>query len=318
MLVCESFEDWAKASKPSCVAIGNFDGVHHGHRVILDRALDVAKLRKLTPTVLTFDPHPTRLFRPENAPRLIEPLQQRLERLEALGFEQVLVQRFDHEFAALSAEDFIGKVLQGALNAKHVAVGLDFKFGKGREGDTRLLRSAMESAGGGAEIMPELRDLDEQVVSSTLIRRNIQAGEMRKAARLLGRHPQWQGEIVRGDGRGKGLGFATANLKYLNEVEPALGVYAGIASLQSKRYGCVVNVGINPTFENAGPVKFEAHLFNYNGPDCYGELFRVQLVERIREERKFEKLEDLIAQVHADADQAREMLQALDTTLQVS
>jgi riboflavin kinase/FMN adenylyltransferase len=318
MLVCESYKDWPEASKPSCVAIGNFDGVHHGHRVILDRALDVAKQQGLTPTVLTFDPHPTRLFRPENAPRLIEPLSQRLERLETLGFEQVLVQRFDHEFAALSAEDFISLVLHRGLNAKHVAVGLDFRFGKSRTGDTSVLRHAMEAIGGGAEIMPELRAEDSQIVSSTLIRQSIQAGEMLKATKLLGRAPQWQGEIVRGDGRGKGLGFATANLKYLNEVEPALGVYAGIASLQSKRYGCVVNVGINPTFENAGPVKFEAHLFNYDGPDCYGEMFRVQLVKRIREERKFEKLEDLIAQVHADADQAKEILKALDTTLRVS
>ena len=318
MLVRESFEEWPQASDASCVAIGNFDGVHHGHRVILDRALDVAKQRGLVPSVLTFDPHPTRLFRPESAPKLIEPLSQRLERFKALGFQQVLVQRFDREFASLTAEEFVLRVLHDGLRAKHVAVGLDFRFGRGREGKTEFLREAMEKIGGAAEIMPELRASDDQVVSSTLIRQSIQVGEMERASRLLGRAPEWQGEIVRGDGRGKGLGFATANLKYLNEVEPALGVYAGIASLQSKRYGCVVNVGINPTFGNAGPVKFEAHLFNYDGPDCYGELFRVQLVKRIREERKFEKLEDLIAQVHKDADHAREILKSFDMTLQAT
>ena len=318
MLVRESFEDWPEASAHSCVAIGNFDGVHHGHRVILDRALGIANQQSLVPSVLTFDPHPTRLFRPEHAPRLIEPLSQRLRRFEALGFQQVLVQRFDKNFAALSAEDFVVRVLHHGLKARHVAVGLDFRFGRGREGDTQFLKDSMSAVGGGAEIMPELRADDEQIVSSTLIRQSIQSGEMERATRLLGRPPEWQGEIVRGDGRGKGLGFATANLKYLNEIEPALGVYAGIASLASKRYGCVVNVGINPTFENAGPVKFEAHLFNYNGPDCYGELFRVQLVRRIREERKFEKLEDLIAQVHTDANQAKEILLSFDMTLQAS
>ena len=318
MLVREDFHDWPSTCKASCVAIGNFDGVHHGHRVILDRALEVATEHGLVPTVLTFDPHPTRFFRPDSAPKLIEPLEERLKRLETLGFEQVLVQRFDREFAALSADAFIKSVLIDGLKAGHVAVGLDFKFGKGRSGDTDNLRAAMENAGGGAEIMPELRDQEGTVVSSTVIRQAIQSGDMTRASKLLGRAPEWLGEIVRGDGRGKGLGFATANLKYLNEVEPALGVYAGIASLHSKRYGCVVNVGINPTFENAGPVKFEAHLFNYAGPDSYGELFRVQLVKRIREERKFEKLEDLISQVHADADQAKEILKALETPLQVS
>ena len=318
MLVREDFHDWPSTSKTSCVAIGNFDGVHHGHRVILDRALQVAAERELVPTVLTFDPHPTRVFRPESAPRLIEPLEQRLSRLDALGFKQVLVQRFDRDFAALSAEAFIKYVLIEGLRAKHVAVGLDFKFGKGRSGDTETLRTAMDGTGGGAEIMPELRDQEGTVVSSTVIRQAIQSGDMTRAGKLLGRAPEWIGEIVRGDGRGKGLGFATANLKYLNEVEPALGVYAGIASLQSIRYGCVVNVGINPTFDNAGPVKFEAHLFNYNGPDSYGELFRVQLIKRIREERKFEKLEDLIGQVHADADRAKEILKTLETPLQLS
>lgn len=318
MLVLETFEDWPKPSQPSCVAIGNFDGVHHGHRVILDRALDIADKKELVPTVLTFDPHPTRLFRPQDAPKLIEPLAQRLERLKELGFQQILVQRFDHQFAALSAEEFVQKVLLEALNARHIAVGLDFRFGKARSGDTSTLRSAMEGSGGGAEIMPQLRDQAGNVVSSTLIRKAIQSGDLAQATKLLGRAPQWLGEIVRGDGRGKGLGFATANLKYVNEVEPPLGVYAGIASLGSKKYGCVVNVGINPTFETTGPVKFEAHLFNYDGPDCYGELFRVQLVKRIREERKFERLEDLIAQVHADANQAGEILEALETPLQVS
>ena len=203
MLVREDFHDWPNTCRASCVAIGNFDGVHHGHRVILDRALEVATERGLVPTVLTFDPHPTRVFRPDSAPKLIEPLQERLKRLETLGFEQVLVQRFDREFAALSADAFIKSVLIDGLKAEHVAVGLDFKFGKGRSGDTDNLRAAMENAGGGAEIMPELRDQGGTVVSSTVIRQAIQSGDMTRASKLLGRAPEWFGEIIRGDGRGK-------------------------------------------------------------------------------------------------------------------
>ncbi len=315
MLVFKEYQEWPKDTERSCVAIGNFDGVHHGHRLILDQALEVSRRNNLVPTVMTFDPHPRRLFRPETAPALIEPLEVRLERLNNLGFQQVLVQEFDATFASLTAERFVNAVLLEALNARHIVVGRDFRFGKARSGTTEALKQMLQAAGGDADLMPELRAADGEVVSSTVVRKAIEQGDVETATKLLGRPPEWQGSIVRGDGRGKGLGFATANLNYSNEIKPALGVYAGIASLQSKRYGCVVNVGINPTFEEHGPVKFEAHLFGYSGPDVYDELFRVKLISRIREERKFERLEDLIAQVHADAQKAKNIIQALDTPL---
>ena len=187
MLVREDFHDWPSNSKMSCVAISNTTAY------ITDIALSSTDAPSRGGTRIGTDcshvrSHPTRVFRP-SAPRLIEPLEQRLSRLDALGFKPVLVQRPDRDFAALSAEAFIKYVLIEGLRAKHVAVGLDFKFGKGRSGDTETLRTAMDGTGGGAEIMPELRDQEGTVVSSTVIQQAIQSGDMTRAGKLLDVHP---------------------------------------------------------------------------------------------------------------------------------
>jgi len=298
----------ARALPRGCaVAIGNFDGVHLGHRRLFELVLEHAHPREAAAAALTFDPHPARVLRPELAPPLITPLERKLELLAGCGLDAVVVQPFDLAYAKADAAEFVARDLAGHLGASEVVVGRDFTAGRGRtrvEGLAPLL-----GARGIALTLVDPVAQDGLVVSSTKIRELLLEGNVEGAKELLGRPHDVEGSVKRGAGRGRGFGFGTANLAPLAML-PANGVYAVRAILGGQPYGGVCNVGVKPTVQEAGPLECEVHLFDFDGRDLYGELLRVAFVARLREERRYPSLDLLLAQIGKDVAKARELLRA--------
>ena len=271
------------------VAIGTFDGVHLGHREVIDAA----------DTVLTFEPHPVSVLAPQAAPKLIMPFEVKRDVIDGLGVDELVVIPFDRDFSSIPAEEFVSDVLVDRLGATRVSVGENFRFGAKARGDTEML-----SAHGDFEtrVVP-LLDIDGETVSSSRIRALIAAGEVDEATKLLGAPFLMEGEVVAGDRRGRTLGFPTANLVPEDAmVVPGHGVYAAFANGQP----AAVNVGVRPMFETGRGLLVEAFLIDWEG-DLYGKSLRLAFVERLRGERRFPAVEDLIAQMHRDVDQAREL-----------
>lgn len=295
----------------SAVTIGNFDGVHLGHRALIHRVRTYAAAQTLVPTVLTFDPHPVRVLAPTLAPLAIAALPEKLRLLEAAGIEAVLVQAFDRAFAALPPEVFIERVLVGALHARVVVVGYDFTFGAKRAGTTDVLRAAGARHGFAVEVVAAQTVGPGLVASSTKVREFVLEGRMDGAELLLGRPFSLVGRVVEGAKRGRLLGFPTANLAVENELLPRTGVYAGWLDAGAGPQAAVINVGHNPTFqEAAGRPGVEVHVIGSVGLDLYGRRCRLHLVERLREERRFEGIEALVAQIGRDRDAAAACLAA--------
>jgi len=271
------------------VAIGTFDGVHLGHQAVIDEA----------DTVLTFEPHPVRVIHPEAAPKLIMPFEIKRDVIEGLGVEELVVIPFDRDFASIEAERFRDEMLVERLGAKKVSVGENFRFGKKAKGDWRLLeeQDAFET-----RVVP-LVDADGETISSTRIRALVSAGEMENARHFLGAPFMVEGKVVKGDQRGRTLGFPTANLVPDDElVVPGHGVYAAFANGNP----AAVNVGVRPMFETGRGLLIEAYLIDFEG-DLYDQTLRVAFVERLRGEKRFPSVEDLIAQMHRDVAEAREL-----------
>lgn len=266
------------------VALGTFDGVHRGHRQVIDAARKVGQRT----SVVTFDPHPRAVL--GGRVELLTTLERRLELLEDAGVEDVLVLPFDEELAALSAEDFAEQMLRG-IGAETIAAGETFRFGRGREGDLDLL----DRLGFDVRRVPLVEH-----VSSSRVREFVRAGEIARAATLLGRPPEVEGIVVRGDGRGRELGFPTANLDVPEELlVPPDGVYAGWAGA----HRAAVSIGTNPHFDGVER-RVEAHLLDFDG-DLYGRRLIVEIWAPIREQRRFDSLEDLVAAIDDDVERTR-------------
>jgi riboflavin kinase/FMN adenylyltransferase len=271
-----------------CVAIGTFDGVHLGHRAVIEGA----------DAVLTFEPHPVAVVAPAHAPRLLTPLAIKADRIAALGVEQLIVMRFDAAFAAESPEQFIDAVLVRALAVQRVSIGENFRFGHAARGDAALLTSDTRFS---TRVAP-LRELDGEVVSSSHIRSLVAAGDIARAATMLGAPFELRGNVVSGDRRGRELGFPTANLVPDPAVIcPGHGVYAAIAN---DKFAAAVNVGVRPTFETGRGTLIEAHLLDFAG-DLYGSELRLQFLERLRGERRFASVPELVAAMHDDVEAVR-------------
>ena len=274
------------------VAIGMFDGVHMGHREVI-RGCD---------TVLTFDPHPLTVVRPEAAPKLITTFNVKRDIIAGLGVEELVVIPFDEERRNESAEEFIDDVLIGTLSAVEVSVGENFRFGKGAQGNIDMLRARSEFT---TRVAP-LVEVDGEAVSSTQIRALIAAGEVEKAARMLGGPFIMEGEVVHGDKRGRALGVPTANLIPDEDyVHPGHGVFAAWAH----GYPAAVNVGVRPQFQTGRGLLVEAYLIGFDG-DLYGELLRVAFVKRLRGERRFESVDALVEQMKRDIAEAERVCAA--------
>lgn len=289
---------------PVVLAIGNFDGIHLGHAALLQRLTAVAAERAHVPAVLTFEPHPREFFAPASAPARLTTLREKLELLAAAGVAQTMVCPFNAAFAALEAEAFIDEVLVGALQVRHVIVGDDFRFGRGRRGDLAMLQQAGAARGFTAEALASVLQAGERV-SSSGVRRALAAGDMAHAARLLGRPYVIDGQVKRGDQIGRQLGFATANLRIKHDPLPMTGVFAvEVDGVADRPWPGVANLGIRPTVGGVRPL-LEVHLFDFDR-DIYGAHIRVRFLLKLRDERRFSGLDALKAQIAADAAAARE------------
>jgi riboflavin kinase/FMN adenylyltransferase len=297
------------------VTIGNFDGIHLGHRAILKTVVGRAKDLDGEAVVYTFDPHPRKVLRPDSAPGLLTTLDQKIELLAEAGVDAVVVEPFTLEFARTEAEEFIRRCLYERLRPVEVYVGYDFHFGRDREGSMRLLTEMGPRLGFAVTIIPEVT-VDEGDVNSTRIRQLLGEGQPERAARMLGRPFTVRGKVVRGDERGRTIGFPTANLAPENEVLPSAGVYAGFVRIlddgdppKDTVVRAVTNVGRRPTFEGEG-LRAEAHLIDWSG-DLYGRRIEISFVTRLRDEQKFESVDALKLQIGKDVAEARRRLEEI-------
>lgn len=285
------------------VTWGVFDGVHLGHRRVLDTLLAWARAEGVPSVVVTFDRHPMEVLRGVSVP-LISPLAERLRLLGGQGVDAVLVLNFTKEFAKTTADAFIRTIVAGGLRAKGVVLGHDSRFGKDREGDLATLEALSRDLGLAVRrCEPEL--FEGRPVSSSLIRELILGGRLGEAERLLGRPPSVFGTVVPGDRRGRTIGIPTANLELHHAVKPPAGVYAAEVPLDGRHYRAVVNIGTRPTFKEAGGETIEAHLLDYAGADLYGRVLEVRFLDRLRDERRFDGVEALKKQIAEDLSRAR-------------
>lgn len=313
MHVIRHTEDMATAERGGAFALGNFDGVHLGHQQVIGGASAVASEKSVPSGVLIFEPHPQQYFFPEKPFFRLTPFRAKTRLLEGLGVNVLAALPFDAKMAERSAESFVREILVDGLGASHIVVGYDFRFGKGRAGDGALLQKMGEDLGFGVTIVDEVTNGGE-TYSSTRIRECLAAGDPQGAARLLGHWWSVETHVVKGDKRGRTIGFPTINLPLEEHVEPALGVYAVLIEIEDGphkgMYKGVANIGRRPTF-NKSDVLLEAHLFDFQG-DLYGAHAAVSFVEYLRPERKFDGLDSLKAQIALDSDQARERLKKVD------
>ena len=290
------------------VTIGNFDGVHRGHQVIIQQAREDAAQRGSLAIAVTFDPHPIAVLRPDAAPRLLMTLGDRLAALSAAGLDATVVQRFSKEFADIEAADFVKRFIVDCLDTEKIVVGHDINFGRNRAGSTGLLIEEGGRYGFDVEVIRPVV-VEGTVVHSSSVREAVGSGEVALAARLLGRPHFVRGRCVTGDARGRELGFPTVNLKARTQLAPSEGVYATVATVAGRTLHAVTSIGSKPTFGGGGVV-IEAHLFDFD-EDIYGANVVLEFVERLRDQRKFDGPDSLIAQVRKDIEESKRILSEL-------
>lgn len=309
MVVIEDAWRLSESLGPSVVTIGNFDGVHAGQQAILRRLADRGRATGLESILVTFEPHPQSVLRPEQSPPRLTTRDQKRALVERLGVGTIAEVRFDESFAETTARHFVKVFLHERLQAAEIFVGSRFVFGRRREGDLRLLRELGRAHGFDAFGVEEVV-FDDAPVSSTRIRRAIQEGNVGDAGAMLGRAYSIYGSVVRGDGRGKMLGWPTINVATAHEVLPQDGVYASKVWLPEldRMFDAVTNVGSRPTFPDGGQKVVESHLFGFHG-EIYGKAVELCFLERLRGEEAFPSAEALTSQIEKDAGRAREYLQ---------
>jgi riboflavin kinase/FMN adenylyltransferase len=293
------------AACDAVVAIGNFDGVHPGHRALLEHGRRIADENGWKLVVLTFSPHPRQYFKPDQPPFFLTDNVQKYEQLFASNVDAIVALRFDALLSELAAQEFIDRVLVEALRVKHVVVGENFQFGKGRGGNV----DTFEKDGRfGVSALAAVLNVSGLRISSERIRTELRHGHMVSAEELLGRPWQLRGEVVRGLQHGRQIGFPTANMALGEYLQPSLGIYAGRAAIEGETavHKAAVYIGQRPTIGLHGPL-VEAHLLDFDG-DLYGKTMRVDLVDFIRPDRKFDDLDELKQQIHKDVAQARAIL----------
>ena len=297
-------DDLPRDFRGGVVSIGNFDGVHAGHSRIVRRLLEMARLLGLPAIILTFDPHPARLLRPEQAPMPLSCTDDKARLLWALGVDAVVAYPTNPALLSLSANEFFQRIVLGRLQARGMVEGRNFFFGHDRDGDIEVLGRFCHSAGIPLEVV-EPAEIDGQVVSSSRVRALIAAGQVADAARLLGRLYRIRGTIVHGQGRGDRLGYPTANVGGIETLVPGQGIYAGRASIDGHAHAAAMSLGANPTFGES-ELKVEAFLLDYRG-DLYGRAIEIDFLARLREIKCFDSVEQLVEQMARDVQQTREL-----------
>ncbi|MFO7785804.1 MAG: bifunctional riboflavin kinase/FAD synthetase [Thermodesulfobacteriota bacterium] len=292
------------------LTIGNFDGVHEGHKALFRKVRDRARELEGQSVVMTFDPHPIRVMKPGNGPPLITPIGQKLELIGMTGIDVTLCLPFTREFAAVSAEDFVRTILVDLLGIRELVVGYDYSFGAGRRGDIALLKNMGKDLGFEVHVVEPIT-IDGLPVSSTSIRHLVRDGDLAGAKRLLGRDYQIRGTVVHGEGRGAHLlEIPTANLRPVDELVPRKGVYAVFVHFDGLTYRGVTNIGNNPTF-GQNELSIETHLLDFSG-DLLGRSIRIDFLERLRDERAFRSVNDLSDQIARDIQRAAAVFEGLD------
>jgi len=290
------------------LTIGNFDGVHLGHQALFQRVKQRAQSLDGESVVMTFHPHPVEVLSPGNGPLFITEHARKLELIEGCTIDTTIVIPFSHEFAAMSAREFVEGILVNKVGVKALVVGYDYRFGKGREGDIEFLRKLGDEHGFEVEAVSGIK-MNETVVSSTAIRQFIQEGQLREANALLGRPYEISGTVVKGRDRGgRVLGFPTANICLSRQAPPKLGVYVVRVEVNGKIYGGAANLGYNPTFGDTD-LSVEVHILDFN-EDIYGKPVTIHFLERLRDEKRFSGPVELTEQIRKDVQKARFILAA--------
>ena len=309
MQILRSVPELSQLSGPLFLAIGVFDGVHLGHQAVISTSAQHARAANGTPVVLTFDPHPEKILRPDKAPHLLTATQHKIALIRALGVQHLLIIPFDKQFAATEPEHFVTQLVQHSTPLREICVGHEWSFGRNRRGNLQLLKNL------GAEFdfdvvgIPPV-SVSGEIVSSTTIRRAIEAGDLKKAATMLGREYTILGTIVHGDDVGKKIGFPTANLSAHSEQFPPNGVYFAEATLDSVIHPGVVNLGCRPTMSSGGSDRIlEVYLLDFDR-DIYGKELELRFVRYLRPEKKFESVDARVRQIERDVQQARELAAA--------
>lgn len=290
------------------ITIGTFDGVHLGHQEIFNVLTNKLKNNGCRSFVITFEPHPRMVIQPNNQLKLLTSFDEKVEILEELGIDNVLVIPFTKEFSQLTPEEFFKKYILEGIGVKKMVIGYDHHFGRGRDGDEQKMREWGISHNFEVQ-KTEAVTINETVVSSSQIRNALNEGKVKEAASMLGRNYSLSGKVVSGDGRGRKLGFPTANLQPVNEFKllPKNGVYAVKTFLENRIFNGVMNIGFRPTFKDSTTALSEVHILDFN-EDIYGKQIRVQFISRIRDEQKFSSKEALINQIEADKQTAAKIL----------
>ena len=305
--VIRGWRDLPASQRGAAVAVGAFDGVHRGHQAVIASAREAAQRLGVPLGVVTFDPHPRRLFQPEAAPFRLMTADQMARALASLGVDRLYLIPFDAEMAGMSDEDFARRVLSEGLGIAHAAVGFDFTFGKGRSGSPEALRTYGETLGFTVSVTDRIDDASGLKLSSSAVREALKAGDMDRAAAILGRPFAIEGEVIHGDKRGRTIGVPTANVAMSDYMRPAYGVYATRTRLADGRViKGVANLGVRPMFEIEQPL-LEIWLLDFN-ESLYGQTLETELVAFLRGEMKFNGLDELKVQIEADAVAARAVL----------
>ena len=291
----------------AAIAIGNFDGLHAGHRALIAKARALADARGVRTVAMTFDPHPSAILSPSGAPSLLTSMARRLELFEAAGVDAVVVEPFNRALADISADAFVDDILLGALRARAIVVGYDFSYGQGRSGTVDTLRARGAAAGVEVEVVPQVT-VDGDAASSSRIRQLLRAGDLDRVTSVLGRRWDVDGIVVTGAQRGRAIGIPTANIAPEVELAIAPGIYAVTLAVEGgAALPAVASLGTNPTFVEAGKLVLEVHILDWQG-DIYGRRVRTTFVARLRDELKFTSVDALIEQIHADIAAARPLL----------
>lgn len=307
MQVIKELDTLPEPPHQAVLAIGNFDGVHLGHREIFRRVVRKARELGGTAVVVTFEPHPLRLLAPDKAPLRLNTPEEKVRLLAASCIDLLVVLNFTRELAEMPAPDFVREILVGKLGVKHLIVGYDYAFGRDRQGDTEFLAQQARLYNFTLEVLEPIR-AEQQAHSSTAIRQFLSEGRVAEAVRILGRNFTLDGEVVHGEGRGRKLGFPTANLVTRKEILPRDGVYAVKVKWRDSYYDGVINIGRRPTFAGSSPT-LEIHLIDFQG-NLYGERLRIYFVDRLRDERRFTGVQALQEAVVRDIAHARELLES--------
>lgn len=304
MEILYSTSELSRLRGPLFLAIGVFDGVHRGHQAVISTSAEHARAANGTPVVVTFDPHPEKILRPERAPHLLTATQHKIELIRDRGVGNLLIINFDKQFAATEPEDFVAELVSHSKPLREICVGHEWSFGKNRRGNLDFLNKLGVKFNFDVVGVPAVK-INGVVVSSTAIRRAIEEGEFKRAAQMLGREYTILGTVTRGDNLGKKIGFPTANLSAHNEQFPPNGVYAAEAKIEDQIHRGVINLGVRPTINGTKSERIlEIHLFDFDR-DIYGQDIEVCFLRFLRAEKKFENLDLLVQQIRRDVEQAR-------------